>query len=79
MGFLRDLRDVFSSARHRKAAKVKYCPRCAGEGVHISSSFGFWLAPKRYVCDKCGYVGPVFMELEKVEDAADDDTRSESS
>ena len=79
LGFLRDLREVLGTLRHAKASKEKYCPRCGSKGVRIFSSFGFWLAPKRYVCDKCGYLGPVFMELEKEENGVKGDCLSESS
>jgi transposase-like protein len=79
LGFFRDLREVFGTIRHVKASKDKYCPRCGSKGVRISGSFGFWLSPKRYVCDKCGYLGPVFMELDKEEDSVKRDCLGESS
>jgi predicted RNA-binding Zn-ribbon protein involved in translation (DUF1610 family) len=74
LGFLRDLRDVFGTVRHVKPSKVKYCPRCGSKDLRIASSFGYWLAPKRYICDKCGYLGPVFMELQKEEDVVKPDS-----
>jgi len=27
-----------------------------------------WLTPKKYVCQNCGYIGPIIMELEKEEE-----------
>lgn len=35
--------------------------------MHLSSSLDYWLTPKKYVCENCGYVGPIVMELEKEE------------
>jgi hypothetical protein len=34
----------------------------------VSSGTDFWLTPARYLCDECGYLGSLFMELEKEED-----------
>jgi len=33
----------------------------------MSKSFDYWLFPVKYVCEDCGYDGPIFMELEKDE------------
>jgi hypothetical protein len=27
-----------------------------------------WLTPRKYYCEKCGYSGPIYMELEKEEE-----------
>jgi hypothetical protein len=34
----------------------------------LSSSLDYWLTPRKYVCDDCGYVGILVMELEKEEE-----------
>jgi predicted RNA-binding Zn-ribbon protein involved in translation (DUF1610 family) len=52
--------------KRRKPSK-KYCPRCGSPEIHLSSSLDYWLTPRKYVCKKCGYVGPIVMELEKEE------------
>jgi C4-type Zn-finger protein len=31
----------------------------------LSSSLDYWLTPKKYVCENCGYNGSIVMELEK--------------
>jgi len=42
-----------------------YCPRCGSSRLHLSSSLDYWLTPKKYICEECGYIGPIVMELEK--------------
>ena len=64
---LGDLREVFKTIKHRKPCGI-YCPRCANPKIRLSSSLDVWLTPKKYVCDDCGYVGPIVMELEETEE-----------
>ena len=47
--------------------KFQVCPRCESINIKFSSKLDFWLTPKRYVCNDCGYVGTLVLELEKVE------------
>jgi len=62
------LREVFNSMKHGKPA-AKYCPRCGSPKLKLSSSLDFWLTPAKYVCQECGYKGPLVMELEEERDA----------
>jgi hypothetical protein len=62
-----NLRDVFKNLKHQKPTH-KYCPRCASPKLDLSSSLDYWLLPQQYACKECGYVGTVFMELEKTEE-----------
>jgi len=50
--------------KHRKPAK-KYCPKCGDPGIRLLSRFNFWLLPERYVCERCGYQGPIVLEMEE--------------
>ena len=43
---------------------IKVCPRCGSPKIRLSSELDFWLTPKRYLCNECGYLGPVVLELE---------------
>jgi predicted RNA-binding Zn-ribbon protein involved in translation (DUF1610 family) len=61
-----NVRRVFSALKHRKPSPI-FCPRCASPKINLSSSFDAWLTPKRYLCQNCGYLGPIVMELEKEE------------
>lgn len=66
MGILRDLREVFKRLKHKNISP-KFCPRCGSPKMRLSSRFDIWLTPEQYVCENCGYKGPIFMELEEKE------------
>jgi predicted RNA-binding Zn-ribbon protein involved in translation (DUF1610 family) len=66
MKLLQDLRDVFKTLKRRAPAKI-YCPCCGSPKIRLSTSLEYWLTPKKYLCENCGYTGPVVMELEKEE------------
>ncbi|MBX5328276.1 MAG: hypothetical protein QHH18_04330 [Candidatus Bathyarchaeota archaeon] len=68
MKLLQNLREVFGTLKRRKPAKI-FCPRCGSPKIHLSSSLDYWLTPRKYVCDDCGYVGILVMELEKEEES----------
>jgi predicted RNA-binding Zn-ribbon protein involved in translation (DUF1610 family) len=67
---LRDIREVFKTLNHRATSKI-YCPRCGSAEIHPSRNLdyapNYGLASKKYTCEKCGYDGPIVMELEKEE------------
>ncbi|MCW4018838.1 MAG: NOB1 family endonuclease [Candidatus Bathyarchaeota archaeon] len=63
---LGNLRDVFKTVKHKKPTQI-FCPRCGSPTLQLSSSLDYWLTPQKYLCKECGYMGPVFMELEKEE------------
>jgi len=69
MKLLQNVREVFKTLKHRKPSKI-YCPRCGSSKIHLSSGLDFWLTPKKYVCEKCGYTGSIVMEIEKEESSA---------
>jgi predicted RNA-binding Zn-ribbon protein involved in translation (DUF1610 family) len=73
MKLLENMREVFKTLKRRKPSKI-YCPRCGSPKIHLSSSLDYWLTPKKYVCDDCGYVGLIVMELEKEEKSQDNAT-----
>jgi predicted RNA-binding Zn-ribbon protein involved in translation (DUF1610 family) len=64
MGILRNILEVFKTLKYHGPSKI-YCPRCGSPRIHLSSSLDYWLTPKNYVCDECGYRGPIVMELEE--------------
>jgi len=66
MKLLQDIKEVFKTLSYRRPTKT-YCPRCGSPKIHLSSSLDYWLTPKKYVCENCGYIGPIIMELEKEE------------
>lgn len=70
MKLFSDARQVLKSAKHKKPTLI-YCPKCASPELKLSNGFGgmnMWLTPMKYFCEKCGYVGPIYMEMEKEEE-----------
>ena len=72
MGALKNLREVLKGLRRRELTKPtpKFCPKCGSSGIKLSSSFDVYprmygLTPGQYVCENCGYRGPIAMELEE--------------
>ena len=66
MKTLENLRDVFRGLKHSRP-KAKFCPRCGSPNLRLSSSMDYWLLPQKYLCGNCGYIGSIYMELEKEE------------
>jgi transcription elongation factor Elf1 len=64
---LENVREVLKTLKHRKPTQI-YCPRCCSPKISLSSSLDYWLTPKKYVCNNCGYTGSIIMELEKEEE-----------
>jgi hypothetical protein len=56
--------EVFKNVKHRRPTAI-YCPRCASPNIRLNSSLSYWLTPKQYYCENCGYVGIIVMELEE--------------
>jgi predicted RNA-binding Zn-ribbon protein involved in translation (DUF1610 family) len=66
MKLLQDIREVLGMLKRRKPSKI-YCPKCGSAKIRLSHSLDYWLTPPKYLCENCGYVGPIVMELEKEE------------
>ncbi len=64
---LENIRDVLRTMEHRKPSGI-FCPKCANPNVRFISTLDGWLTPRQYLCEKCGYNGPLIMELEKTEE-----------
>jgi len=63
MKLLQNVREVLKSLKHGKPTRI-YCPRCCSPKINLSSSLDIWLTPKKYVCENCGYTGPIIMEID---------------
>jgi len=61
---LRKLIKVFRELKHSKPSII-VCPKCGSTKIHLASRLDSWLMPAIYVCDECGYHGPIVMELEE--------------
>jgi len=64
MGFLRDLLNVLMKTKRSNLSPFA-CPRCSSQKIRLSSKFDIWLTPEQYVCENCGYKGPIVLQLEK--------------
>jgi len=64
LGILKDMREVLGGLKRSKSA-LKLCPRCGSSKLRLSSRFDMWLMPGQYVCESCGYKGPIVMEVEE--------------
>ncbi len=69
MGILKDLSDVLKGMKRRNQA-IKLCPKCRSSKLRLSSSFDIWLTPEQYVCENCGYKGPIILEVEEEEETS---------
>jgi len=74
MGILKNLREVLGGLKRKKPWEPtpKFCPRCGSPKIKVSSSFDVYprmygLTPRQYVCEDCGYRGPIVLELEEEE------------
>ena len=72
MGTLKNLREVLGRLKRKKLREQTptLCPRCGSSKIKISSSFDtyprmYGLTPRQYVCEECGYRGPIVLELEE--------------
>ena len=69
MGILADFREVLKELKHKKVseATINLCPKCGSKKIsHIDPRF-YGITPRQYICAKCGYKGPIVMELTKEE------------
>jgi predicted RNA-binding Zn-ribbon protein involved in translation (DUF1610 family) len=59
---LSTLREILGSLKRRRPSK-KFCPKCGNPNIKLSSSLDVWLLPEQYLCEKCGYRGPIALEV----------------
>lgn len=67
MKLFENVNALFRNLKHRGPTMI-FCPKCCSPEIKKSSSFDSWLIPTKYICEKCGYSGPIIMELEKKEE-----------
>jgi hypothetical protein len=67
MRVIGNFRDVLKTLKHQRPTQI-FCPRCGSPKLSLSSSLDYWLTPQKYLCGECGYLGTVFMVLEKEEE-----------
>jgi len=45
----------------------RICPSCGSPKIREFGSLGSWLVPPTFICDDCGYAGPVVLEVDQPE------------
>jgi len=63
MKLLQNVQEVLKSLKHRKPSQI-YCPKCCSPKIRLHSGLDFWLTPKKYICEACGYTGQIIMEID---------------
>jgi hypothetical protein len=57
--------------------KVKICPKCREPRLKTMTNVSGWLAPPLFECLNCGYVGPIFLEIDSEDVASKSDQENE--
>ena len=70
-------REIVRGLKRRRATP-KFCPRCGSPELEFSSSFEaypklYGIAPTQYLCERCGYKGPIAMEIDENEKIGNDE------
>lgn len=55
----------------KRKIRIKVCPVCGSRKLRLSSPLDGWLTPEVYICEECGYRGPIYLELQ-LEEKEDD-------
>ena len=64
---LKNIKKFFKRISRKKGKRLTICPRCGNPKIHLSSILDGWITPPQYVCDICGYTGPMVMEVDEEE------------
>ncbi|MGC8962140.1 MAG: hypothetical protein ACP5K1_06860 [Candidatus Bathyarchaeia archaeon] len=57
-------RGLLKALKRGRKGIISICPKCGYPRIHQLNSLGGWLTPPIYICDKCGYAGPILLEIE---------------
>jgi len=55
--------EVVKALKRRRESAVA-CPRCGSPNMSKSTGMDGWLLPPLYLCNDCGYVGRLVLEVE---------------
>ena len=65
MPLLSGLKETLKQIKYRNPQPI-FCPKCKSPELRSNNTFG--ILPQTYVCQVCGYEGPLFLELEETDD-----------
>ena len=60
---MESFKNFLKSLRRKKRNVITVCPKCGNARIHQLNSLSGWLTPLIYVCNKCGYIGPILLEI----------------
>jgi predicted RNA-binding Zn-ribbon protein involved in translation (DUF1610 family) len=69
--------------KKKHSRRIRVCPFCKQPTLRAADSISGWMTADIYKCDKCGYRGPVFIEvdpeeLEKMKNASETSKEDEN-
>lgn len=53
-----------NKAKRRGAINIILCPRCHSKSIRRFDSLSGLITPALYLCEECGYVGPIVLEVQ---------------
>ena len=56
-----------SKNKKKHSRKIRVCPFCKQPTLRTADSISGWMTAEIFKCDKCGYRGPVFIEVDPKE------------
>lgn len=61
--------DSSSNSKNTKkhSRKIRVCPFCKQPTLRVADSISGWMTAEIFKCDRCGYRGPVFIEVDPKE------------
>ena len=62
---LKTIAEVFSRLKRGRVKCRIACPKCGSFNVKPMTALDDWLTPAQYVCEDCGYTGPIILEVEE--------------
>jgi C4-type Zn-finger protein len=65
----KNFREIVKRLKRRNISS-KFCPKCGNPKLQLSSGIEshpkwYGLTPTQYICEKCGYKGPIALEKEE--------------
>jgi DNA-directed RNA polymerase subunit M/transcription elongation factor TFIIS len=58
-------------------ARIRICPKCKKALVKSAVNVSGWLAPNMFKCDKCGYMGYFYIEIDPEDFELEEELESE--
>lgn len=64
MTFLSSIKNTLKEVKFSRPKPI-FCPKCKSPELYSNNTYG--ILPPIYTCHKCGYEGPLFLELDENE------------